>query len=110
MLPAVVECASWQDVVDVVLYDEVEHGIVTRCVDESNAVVVEIDLMQTAIVGYADRMKVRVRPHPWAWNIAKAIHGHASVEEELFEGDKPVKVAVEQRGWSCSYKVAIDWD
>ena len=110
MLPAVVECASWHDVVDVVLYDEVEHGIVTRCVDELNAVVVEIDLMQTAIVGYADRMKVRVRPHPWAWNIAKAIHGHASVEEDLFEGEKPVKAEVEQRGWSCSYKVAIDWE
>ena len=55
-------------------------------------------------------MKVRVRPHAWAWNIAKAIHGHASVEEELYEGEKPVKKSVEERGWTCSYKVAIDWD
>ena len=110
MLPPVVECASWEEVVDVILYEEVEHGIITRCVDEANVIVAEIDLMQTAIVGYADMMKIRVRRHPWGYRIAKAVSDHASVEEERFQGDKPVKKVVDERGWTCSYKVRISWD
>ena len=93
-----------------ILYDEVEHGIITRCVDEENNVVAEIDLMQTAIVGYADMMKVRVRRHPWGHKVAKAVFDHASTEEERFQGDKPVKKLVDERGWTCSYKVRITWD
>lgn len=93
-----------------ILYEEVEHGIVTRCVDEENNVVAEIDLMQTAIVGFADTMKVRVRRHSWGYRIAKALWDHGSTEEERFQGDKPVKKLVEERGWSCSWKVRISWD
>ena len=33
MLPPVVECGGPDDVVDVILYEEVEHGIITRCTD-----------------------------------------------------------------------------
>jgi len=110
VLPAVVECESWEDVVDCILYEEVEHGAITRCVDPDNNVVCEIDLMQTAIVGYTDRMKVRVRRHPWAMKVAKAVHDHASTEEDAYEGDKPVKAKVDERGWACSYKVRIVWD
>lgn len=110
MLPAVVECSSWEDVVDVILYEEVEHGIITRCVDEENNVVAEIDLMQTAIVGHADMMKLRVRRHPWGLKVAQAVFDHASVEEERFQGDRPVKKTVDERGWSCSYKVRISWE
>ena len=110
MLPPVVECAGWEDVVDVILYDEVEHGIITRCVDESNTVVAEIDLMQTAIVGYADMMKIRLRRHPWSYRIAKAVHELASVEEERYTGEKPVKKTVDEHGWMCAYKVPIVWD
>lgn len=110
MLPPVVECSSWGEVVDVILYEEVEHGVITRCTDEENNVVAEIDLMQTAIVGYADMMKIRVRRHPWGFKVAHAVWAHASAEEERFQGDKPVKKTVEERGWSCSYKVRISWD
>ena len=93
-----------------ILYEEVEHGIITRCVDDENNVVAEIDLMQTAIVGYADMMKVRVRRHPWGHKVAKAVFDQASTEEERFQGDKPVKKLVDERGWTCSYKVRITWD
>lgn len=110
MLPPVVECSSWEDVVDVILVEEVEHGIITRCTDGEGNVVAEIDLMQTAIVGYADVMKVRVRRHPWGFRVAKAVWEHASTEEERFQGDKPTKRTVDERGWSCSYKVRIVWD
>ena len=106
----VIECASWEVVADFILYDEAEHGVVTRCVDPDNNVVAEIDLMQTAIVGYTDRMKVRVRRHPWAMRVAKSVHAHASMEEDNYEGEKPEKTTVEERGWSCSYKVRIVWD
>ena len=110
MLPPVVECSSWEEVADVILYDEVEHGIVTRCTDPEGNVVAEIDLMQTAIVGHADMMKVRVRRHPWAMKVAKAVHDHASTEEDNYDGEKPVKSTVEERGWACSYKVRIVWE
>ena len=110
MLPAVVECETWEEVVDVILYEEVEHGIITRCVDTANVVVAEIDLMQTAIVGYADMMKLRVRRHPWGYKIAKAVHEHAVAEEERYTGETPVKSVVDERGWNCSYKVGISWD
>ena len=110
MLPAVVECDTWEEVVDVILYEEVEHGIITRCVDGANNVVAEIDLMKTSIVGYSDRMKLRVRRHEWAYRVAKAVYDHASVEEEHFDGEKPVKKVVDERGWTCSYKVAIEWN
>lgn len=110
MLPPVVECSSWEEVADVILFGETEHGIVTRCTDGEAAVVAEIDLMQTAIVGHADMMKVRVRRHPWAYRVAKAVWEHASVEEERFQGDKPVKKTVDERGWSCSYKVQVTWE
>lgn len=110
MLPAVVECDTWEEVVDVILYEAVEHGIITRCVDGTNNVVAEIDLMQTSIVGYSDRMKLRVRRHEWAYRVAKAVHDHASVEEEHFDGEKPLKKVVDERGWTCSYKVRIVWE
>jgi hypothetical protein len=110
VLAPVVECSSWEEVVDCILYEEVEHGAVTRLVDPDNNVVAEIDLMQTAIVGYTDRMKVRVRRHPWAVKVAKAVHDHASTEEDNYDGEKPVKSTVEERGWACSYKVRIVWD
>lgn len=110
MLSAVIECASWEEVADFILYEEAEHGVVTRCVDLNNNVVAEIDLMQTAIVGYTDRMKVRIRRHPWALRVAKAVHDHASTEEDRYDGEKPVKSSVEERGWFCSYKVAIHWE
>lgn len=110
MLPPVVECDDWEDVVHVVLYEEVEHGIVTRCVDAENNVVAEIDLMQTAVVRYDDSMTVRVRRHPWAYKVAKAVHEHASVEEDNYTGEKPVKRTVDAEGWSCTYTVRVDWN
>ena len=109
MLPPVVECSSWADVVDVILLEEVEHGIVTRCTDAEGNVVAEIDLMQTAIVRYDDLMTIRVRRHPWAYRVAKAVHDHASTEEENYTGDKPVKKTVDAEGWTCRYRVQVDW-
>jgi hypothetical protein len=55
-------------------------------------------------------MKVRVRRHPWAMKVAKAVHDHASTGEDAYEGEKPVKAKVDERGWACSYKVRIVWD
>ena len=109
MLPPVVECSDPDEVIDVILFEEVEHGIITRCTDREGNVVAEIDLMQTAVVGFADRMLLRVRPHPWAWNIAKQVHAHASVEEEQYVGKMPMKASVVQSGWNCSYMVAVEW-
>ena len=109
MLPPVVECSGWEEVVDVILLEEVEHGIVTRCTDTEGNVVVEIDLMQTAIVRYDDHMTIRVRRHPWAYRVAKAVHEHASVEEEDYTGDKPVKKPVDAEGWTCRYRVQVEW-
>jgi len=109
VLPPVVECSGWEDVVDVILFDEVEHGIVTRCTDTEGNVVAEIDLMQTAIVRYDDMMTIRVRRHPWAYRVAKAVHAHASTEEENYSGDKPAKKTVDAEGWTCRYKVQVHW-
>jgi hypothetical protein len=109
MLPSVVECGGPDEVVDVILYEEVEHGIITRCTDPEGNVVAEIDLMQTAIVRYDDSMLVRVRRHSWAWRVAKAVWEHASTEEDDFVGDKPVKKTVDAEGWSCRYRVRVDW-
>jgi hypothetical protein len=38
------------------------------------------------------------------------VHDHASTEEDAYEGEKPVKAKVDERGWACSYKVRIVWD
>ena len=48
-----------------------------------------------------------MRRHLWAWQIAKSLHGHASVEEERYIGEKPVRKTVEERGWQASWKVQI---
>ena len=82
-------------------------------IDERNRSIhfeVEEEDMRIAIGSKGRNARLTSKLMGWGLNIAKAIHGHASVEEELYEGEKPVKAAVEQRGWSCSYKVAIDWD
>ena len=110
-LPPVVECGSWQEVVDVVLYEEVEHGIVTRCVEAGTTrVVAEIDLTGTAIVGYVDTVVVRVMPHSWALRVARAIHSQEWSPDERYEGAKPAKSSFEDGPWNCTFRVGVEWE
>ena len=114
----VYEGAVWRVRRDVIDYpsgeitrDYVDHpgAACVVALDTEGNVVAEIDLMQTAIVRYDDVMTIRVRWHPWAYKVAKTVHEHASVEEENYEGEKPVKKTVDAEGWTCRYKVQVDW-
>lgn len=110
VLPAVVECGSWQEVVDVILYEEVEHGIVTRCVEAgTHNVVAEIDLTKTAIVGFTDMVEVRVLPHPWALRVAREIHSQEWSPAERYEAEKPTAAGLSGGSWRCRFRVDVEW-
>ena len=110
ILPAVVECEAWEDVVDVIVYGEVEHGMVTRCVEAgTHTVVAEIDLTRTAIVGFTDVVLIRVLPHRWALRIARAVHSQQWSPQERYSGDAPTSEACASGPWVCSFRVDVEW-
>jgi hypothetical protein len=110
VFPPVVECDSWQEVVDVILYEEVEHGIVTRCVEAGTYnVVAEIDLTKTAIVGFTDMVEVRVLPHRWALKVTREIHSQQWAPEERYEAEKPTATALEVGPWHCRFRIGVEW-
>ena len=109
-LPPVVECDTWEEVVDVVLYEEVEHGIVTRCVEAgTHNVVAEIDLTRTAIIGFTDMVEVRVLPHQWSLRIAKEIHSQPWTPQERYSGESPTRATFDDGPWRCSYRIDVEW-
>jgi hypothetical protein len=110
VLPPVVECDSWREVVDVILYEEVEHGIVTRCIEAgTHNVVAEIDLTKTAIVGSTDTVEVRIVPHRWALRVAREIHAQRWALEERYEADKPTAAELLKGPWRCRFRVGVEW-
>lgn len=110
MLPPVVECENSDEVVDVILYGEVEHGIVTRCVEAgTHNVVAEIDLTRTAIIGFTDMVEVRVLSHRWALRTAKAVHSQPWTPEERYSGENPTRASFDDGPWRCSYRIDVEW-
>lgn len=110
VLPPVVECDSADDIVNVILYGEVEHGIVTRCVEAgTHNVVAEIDLTATAIVGFTDMVVVRVLPHRWALRVANGIHAQEWTPPDRYSADKPTKTAFSDGAWTCRFKIDVEW-
>ena len=110
VLPPVVECESVDEIVDTILYGEVEHGIVTRCVEAgTHNVVAEIDLTKTAIIGFTDMVEVRVLPHRWALRVANEIHAQLWTPQERYSAQKPTKTLFSEGAWVCHFRIDVEW-